>query len=119
MFWIHGGAFFNQVLTGLIYFLIGREIFKLIALITRGETFFSESPRRIRRIAQLIFGLAFIRAIGTTIMLSIPPGEMITIIVFRALYAGMGTVLLGFGFLVIAKVIEAGVKLQQDQNLTI
>jgi hypothetical protein len=28
-------------------------------------------------------------------------------------------VLLGFGFLVIAKVIEAGVKLQQDQNLTI
>ena len=118
-FWYQIGAFFNFVLAGLMYFLIGREIYKLIALINRGETFSSDSPRRIRRIAFLIFGLALSGAIGTAILVSFPPGEMVSIIVFRVIFGGLGTVLLGFGFLVIAKVIESGVTLQQDQNLTV
>jgi hypothetical protein len=39
--------------------------------------------------------------------------------IFRLLYGGLTTVLLGFGFLVIARVLEVGVRLQQDQNLTV
>lgn len=35
------------------------------------------------------------------------------------LYNGLSTVLLGFGFRVIARVLEAGVALKQDQDLTV
>jgi hypothetical protein len=39
--------------------------------------------------------------------------------IFRALYSGLSALLVGFGFLVIAKVLEVGVSLKQDQDLTV
>jgi hypothetical protein len=97
-------AFLDKVVAGPLYFFIATSIFKLIRLISRGEPFNPASPRHIRWIGFSVLGLAAIHAIGTGI---------------RILYGGLSTLLLGFGFLVIAKVLEVGVALKQDQDLTV
>jgi hypothetical protein len=106
------------VLLGVIYFFIAYYIFKLISLISRGETFISVSPRYIRRIGYAVFCLAVNNAVVNAIV-DFSRAGFFSDKVVSILYSGLGTLLLGFGFLVIAKVIEIGVRLQQDQNLTV
>jgi hypothetical protein len=118
-FWAEFRALLDKVLTGPIYFFIAYCIFKLIALVSRGEPFSPESPRHIRRIAYSVFGLGLISIITTMIVDLTQPGARVTDAVVRVLYGGLGTALLGFGFLVIARVLKVGVRLQQDQNLTV
>ncbi|MGD1009189.1 MAG: DUF2975 domain-containing protein [Candidatus Aminicenantales bacterium] len=118
-FWAEIRVFLDKVLTGPIYFFIAYCVFKLIVLISRAEPFSSASPRYIRRIGYAVFGLAAINAVVTTIFELTSPGVLVSEVIVRVLYGGLGTLLLGFGFLVIAKVLEAGVALQQDQDLTV
>jgi len=111
----------DKVLTGPFYFFIAWSTFKLIALISRGEPFSPASPRHIRRIGYAVFGLALLHAGASAIGGLNTPGVSVNItdVVIRVLYAGLSTLLVGFGFLVIAKVLEAGVSLKQDQDLTV
>ena len=110
--------FCSRILPGVIFLFIAYCIFKLIGLISRGEPFNPASPRNIRRIGYAVLGLtatnAVVNAISAFTTLGFPSEKFVWI-----LYSGLGTLLLGFGFLVIARVIEAGVRLQQDQNLTV
>ncbi|MGA2532181.1 MAG: DUF2975 domain-containing protein [Candidatus Aminicenantales bacterium] len=112
-------VFFDRVLSGAIYFFIAYSIFKLISLISRGEPFSSASPRYIRRIGYAVLCLAAINAVVNAISAFPRPAGFLSSAEFRFLSSGLSTLLLGFGFLVIARVIEAGVRLQQDQNLTV
>jgi hypothetical protein len=109
----------DKVLVGPIYFFIAYSIFKLIGLISRGECFNPTSPRHIRRIGYGVFCLALFYMMSATIGEFTAPEVNISDSILRLLYGGLTTVLLGFGFLVIARVLEAGVRLQQDQNLTV
>ena len=118
-FWAEIRVFLDKVLTGPIYFFVTYCVFKLIALISRAEPFSSASPRYIRRIGYAVFGLAAVNAIVTAIFELTSPGVPASEVIVRVLYGGLGTLLLGFGFLVIAKVIEVGVALKQDQDLTV
>ena len=118
-FWAEFRALLDKVLTGPIYFFIAYCIFKLIALVSRGEPFSPESPRHIRRIAYSVFGLGLLGAISAAILELIQNGVRVFEAIIHVLYGGLSTVLLGFGFLVIAKVLEVGVRLQQDQDLTV
>jgi hypothetical protein len=118
-FWADIRVFLGKVLTGPIYFFIAYGIFKLISLISRGEPFSPGSPRHIRRIGYAVLGLAVINAIVNAISEFTSPGVDVSGAIVRILYSGLSTVLLGFGFLVIARVLETGVRLQQDQNLTV
>lgn len=118
-FWAEIRVFLDKILTGPIYFFIGYNIFKLIALVSRGEPFSPESPRHIRRIAYSVFGLGLISVITTSILELTQLGVRVSNAMVRVLYGGLGTAVLGFGILVIARVLEVGVRLQQDQNLTV
>jgi len=104
---------------GPIYFSIAYAIFKLIALIFRGEPYSPASPRYIRRIGYAVFGLALLNALVAAILELTAPEVHIPEVIVRVLYGGLGTLLLGFGFLVIARVLEVGVSLKQDQDLTV
>lgn len=110
---------FEKVLIGLVYFFIAYCIFKLISLISHGDPFNPASPKIIRRIGGAVLGLAGINAVVQAFTEFTAPNVYVPEIIIRILYHGLSTLLLGFGFLVIAKVIEIGVRLQQDQNLTV
>jgi hypothetical protein len=118
-FWDEVRIVLEKVLTGPIYFFIAYSIFKLISLISHGESFSPASPRHIRRIGCAVFGLAFVHALAALISELNSPQVHIYDSIIRVLYGGLSTLLLGFGFLVIARVLEVGVRLQQDQNLTV
>ncbi len=118
-FWAEIRVFLDKVLTGPLYFFIAYCVFKLIALISRAEPFSSASPRHIRRIGYAVFGLAAINAIVTAIFELTSPVVLVSEVIVRILYSGLSALLLGFGFLVIARVIEVGVSLKQDQDLTV
>jgi hypothetical protein len=120
-FWDEVKFLIDKVLTGPFYFFIAWSTFKLIGLVSRGEPFSPASPRHIRRIGHAVFGLALFHAAAAGIAGFITPGVSVNPAdaVLRIFYAGLSTLLVGFGFLVIAKVIEAGVSLKQDQDLTV
>jgi hypothetical protein len=106
------------VVPGVIYFFIVYFIFKLIGLISLGETFSSANPRYIRRIGYAVFCLAASNAVVNAIN-GFSRAGIFSDKVIMILYDGLGTLLLGFGLLVIARVFETAVRLQQDQNLTV
>lgn len=118
-FWGSIRVIFDRVLPGAVYFFIAYCVFRLISLISRSEPFSPASPRYIRRIGYAVLGLGFINATVNVISEFTWPGVLVSEAVVRILYRGLSTLLLGFGFLVIARVIEVGVRLQQDQNLTV
>ena len=117
--WLEIRVFLDKVLSGAIYFFIAYNIFKLIGLVSRGEPFSPGSPLYIRRIAYSVLGLGLITAIVSMIFELTQTGARLAEAIIRVLYGGLGTALLGFGFLVIARVLEVGVRLKQDQDLTV
>ncbi|MGB8959459.1 MAG: DUF2975 domain-containing protein [Candidatus Aminicenantales bacterium] len=114
---------FDRLGPGTIYCFIAYNIFKLISVISRGEPFSPKSPRYIRRIGYAVLCLAAINAVVnafSSFPLPYPaPAGFLSKAVIGMILSGLSTLLLGFGFLVIARVIEVGVRLQQDQNLTV
>jgi len=114
---------FDHLGPGMIYFFIAYNIFNLIRLISRGEPFSPASPRYIRRTGYAVLCLAAINAVVNAFSafpLPYPaPAGFLSRAVIGMILSGLSTLLLGFGFLVIAKVIEVGVQLQQEQNLTV
>jgi hypothetical protein len=114
--------FLNGALSGLLYLVIIYQLYRLLGLIKKGDPFNQESPRRIRRIAYYTFGMAAINAVGESVRHISSLGfsapyfwESMTSFLLRAAQ----TVLFGLGILIIAYVLEVGVRLQQDQNLTV
>jgi hypothetical protein len=85
---------------------------------TRKE-FNPASPRHIRWIGFSVLGLAAIQAGATGIAELAAQDVVVQDSLIHILYGGLSTLLLGFGFLVIAKVLEIGVALKQDQDLTV
>ena len=114
---------FDRVMPGAIYFFIAYNIFNLISLISRGQPFSPASPRYIRRTGYAVLCLAAINAVVNAFSAFPldypPPVGFLSKAVIGMILDGLSTLLLGFGFLVIARVIEVGVRLQQDQNLTV
>jgi hypothetical protein len=109
----------ERIAPGVVYFFIGWGIFKLIALVSRKEPFSPASPRYIRRIGYAVLVLAGVTAVIDVIKQLRWPVEVFSKFFMSAACSILSMILVGFGFLVIARVIEVGVRLQQDQNLTI
>jgi hypothetical protein len=110
---------FDRVLPGVVYFFIGWGIYRLIALVSHGEPFSSASPRYIRKIGFAVLGLAVVNAVVDALAWLGWRMDFLSRGFVWALCNLLSTALLGFGFLVIARVLEVGVRLQQDQNLTV
>jgi hypothetical protein len=118
-----GGLFrtlYGKGLGAPIYVFIAFCLFKLTNLIAHREPFNPSSPRYVRRIAYAVFSLFFINAIVSAIDEFTSPEVVISdAIISFLLSGGLIALVLGFGFLVIAAVLDVGVKLQQEQNLTV
>lgn len=111
--------FLDQVLTGPAYFYIAYCVFKLIGLVSNGEPFSPSCPRYIRRIGYAVFCLGLFHATAAAMSGNGQLPFHYPDSVIRGLYSGLSALLVGFGFLAIAKVIEVGVSLKQDQDLTV
>ncbi len=112
----------KNILPGLIFFFIAYNIFMLARLVSRREPFDCATPRYIRRIGGAVLCLAFVNAAARVFALYTPsagPAYLLSRTVITAFLSLLSTLLIGFGFLVIAKVLEAGVALKQDQDLTV
>jgi len=116
--------FFGHGLIKLLYLLIVYQLFRLLGLIKKGDPFNQESPKRIRSIAYYTFGIAAINVVmELESVLSIAKwgfpywGFWLNLISF--LLKVSETVFFGLGIIIIAVVLEVGVRLQQDQRLTV
>jgi hypothetical protein len=111
---------FGKGLGAPLYVFIAFCLFKLTNLIAHREPFNPSSPRYVRRIAYAVFSLFFVNAIISAINEFASPEVVISDAIIRFLFSGgLIALVLGFGFLVIAAVLDVGVKLQQEQNLTV
>ena len=114
--------FLDGAVSCLLYLLIIYQLFRLLGLIKKGDPFNQGSPKRIRSIAYYTFGLAAINAVldsvRTIAMHGFPfPSFWPNLTSF--LLRGTQTILFGIGILIVAFVLEVGVRIQQEQNLTI
>ncbi len=109
----------EKVVPGLIYFFIGWAIFKLIGLCSRREPFSPASPRHARRIGYAVLIQAAVSVVVDVIKAFRWPVDLLSSTFIGTVCNVLTTSLIGFGFLVMAKVLELGVRLQQDQNLTV
>jgi hypothetical protein len=105
------------MLQALLYFGILYNLYHLIVKISQNAPFHSANPKRIRKVALLAFALAIVN-IGANLAIGFSTHA------FRVLHdSGLGkafrNVLFGFGILIIAEVFEAGVRMKQDQDLTV
>jgi hypothetical protein len=114
--------FLNSALTCLLYLLIIYQLFRLLGLIHKGDPFNPDSPKRIRLIAYYTFSMAAVNALLSsvrTITMSGFPFPSFWPSLTNFLLRGTQTVLFGIGILIMAFVLEVGVRLRQDQNLTV
>jgi hypothetical protein len=115
-------VFLNGVLTGLLYLAIIYQLYRILALIKKSGPFSGESPKRIRLIAYFTFGMAavnaimeFVRYVSIHGFVSRDLWPVMTQFLLRAAQ----TVLFGTGILIVGLVLEVGVSLKQDQDLTV
>ncbi len=112
----------DYALTALLYVAIIYQLFRLLGFVTKGDPFNQNSPRRIRRIAYCTFGMAAVNVstdLARSLTLAGLPSLGFWPNTMNIFLRGTRAVLFGIGILIIAVVLEAGVKLQQDQNLTV
>lgn len=117
--WVNLSLWLDALLTALISLVILFQLFRLVQMVAKGDPFSPENPRRIRCVAYAVLAIS------------------VSNIAFRTLnhhylhygsewWMGMNVLIKGaeraffiLGLLIVAKLLETGVRLQQDQNLTV
>jgi hypothetical protein len=115
-------GFLYQSLTALLYLMVLLQLFILLRRVAKDGAFDPHNPRRIRWVAYSAFSIAGVTLLYEALLavkyrdsLAIPTFHIILSVLVRA--AQMA--LFGLGIIIVAKVLEVGVRLQQDQNLTV
>ena len=117
--WVNLSLWLDALLTALLSLLILFQLYRLVQMVAKGDPFSPENPRRVRCVAYAVLAIS------------------VSNIAFRTLnhyylhrgaewWMGMNVLIKGaeraffiLGLLIIAKLLETGVRLQQDQNLTV
>lgn len=117
--WVNLSLWLDALLTALISLVILYQLFRLVQMVAKGDPFSPENPRRVRWVAYGVLAIS------------------VSNIAFRTLnhyflhrgaewWMGMNVLIKGaeraffiLGLLIIAKLLDTGVRLQQDQNLTV
>jgi hypothetical protein len=110
---------FQNILVFLLYLVILYHLYRLLAVISRGHPFSGESPRRIRWAGYGMLAITAVNLAADVARSFALPGLAWKSFFSQILGQGFQTILLGVGLLVIAAVFEAGVKMRQDQDLTV
>ncbi len=109
----------ERVLPGLIFLFVAYCLFRIMRLISRGEPFDPQSPRYIRSVGYAVLALTVSNAVGDALSLPWSLEYLNTRAFSLVLLTRLGSLLLGLGFLVIARVFRIGAGLQQEQDLTV
>ena len=107
------------LLTLAVFLWIIFHLKKLLRTVERGTPFAKDNPRWIRRVAYGVFAWMPLQIISKILLMglaeAVMPGNFIDLLLRDFLMP----IFLGTAVLVIARVFETGVRLQQDQSLTI
>jgi hypothetical protein len=103
---------------GILIWLLA-NIYRLIKSISQGGSFCARNPRLVRRIAYGALALALVSFLSESLEYLLVPSSQLKLFLYKLMGVPMWTVLFGLAFLVIAKVFEEGLKLKEDENLTI
>ena len=101
----------------LIWLLV--SIYQLIKSISKGEPFGSGNPRRVRKIAYGALALASVVFLSESLLYLLVPSAQLKIFLYNLMGIPMWAAFFGLALLVIARVFEEGLRLKQDENLTI
>jgi hypothetical protein len=104
------------VLGILIWLLV--HTYKLIKSVSKGEPFGSRNPRRIRKIAYGALALASVEFLEVSFIFLLFTRHFMGFL-YEFMGAPMWTAFFGLSLLVTARVFEEGLRLRQDENLTI
>jgi hypothetical protein len=114
-----GSIYLASLLTVVVFLWIIYYLRKLVQTVEQNHPFDKANPGRIRRIAYGVFVWMLLRIFSEIMMKglsSVLKAENFFDLLLRDV---LTLVFLGTAILVIAKVFEAGVRLEQDQTLTI
>jgi len=101
----------------LIWLLAG--IYRLIKSITTGEPFGPSNPRRVRKVAYGVLALASVTFLEQSLQFIMRPYVPLKSLFYHLMGVPMWAACFGLALLVIARVFEEGLRLKQDENLTI
>jgi hypothetical protein len=117
--WVNLSLWLDSVFTGLIFLIILYQLFRLVKMITKGDPFNQENPRRIRNVAYGVFGISISNLVFTGLRSFLTPWQSVWSDIANILLRGAERIFFILGLLIIAKLLDTGVRLQQDQNLTV
>lgn len=118
--WVNLSMWLDAMLTGLISLAILYQLFRLVKMIVKGDPFNAENPRRIRIVAYGVFVISISNLVFTSLrsfLLSRLHSDWS--IAANILVKGSERIFFILGLLIIARLLDTGVRLQQDQNLTV
>jgi len=118
--WVNLSMWLDAAFTALFSLAALYQLFCLVQRIAKGDPFNSENPRRIRNVAYAVLAIS----LSNLAFHYVRNGLMRGIwsewwFAANVLIRGAERVFFILGLLIIAKLLDTGVRLQQDQNLTI
>ncbi len=110
----------SVLIIAIIYLIVLYQLYRLFVTVVRRDPYNPKNPGRIRIIAYGAFILAAVNMIHELVfLLATYHAPSIWEYIFWAVYRTAQMALFGLGILIVAKIHETGVRLQQEQNLTI
>lgn len=118
--WVNLSMWLDVGLTALVSSAALYQLFRLVQRIAKGDPFNPENPRRVRNVAYAVLAISVFNLVFNYVRNGLMRG-LTSEWSFAASVIIKGTERIFFilGLLIIAKLLETGVRLQQDQNLTI
>jgi len=101
----------------LIWLLV--HIYQLIKSISRGESFKSGNPRRIRKVAHGALALALVVFISECLRYFLVPTAQLKILLYALMGVPMWSAFFGLALQVTARAFEEGLRLKQEEKFTI
>ncbi len=117
--WVNLSLWLDALLTALISLVILFQLFRLVQMVAKGDPFSPENPRRVRSVAYAVLAISVSNIAFRTL-------NHYSMHLEAGWWMGMNVLIKGaeraffiLGLLIVAKLLETGVRLQQDQNLTV
>jgi len=120
--WVNLSMWLDAGLTALISSAALYQLFRLVQRISKGDPFSPDNPRRVRNVAYAVLAISVSNLVFNYVRNSLMRGRGVAWewwFTGTVLFKGAERIFFILGLLIIAKLLEIGVRLQQDQNLTI
>jgi|GEM_PF-2414446 len=118
--WVNLSMWLNAMLTALFSLVVLYQLFRLVQMIVKGDPFNPANPRRIRAVAYAVLAISVSNIVLRTLYnYFLHQSHADWWMAMNVLIKGTEMVFIILGLFIIAKLLDTGVRIQQDQNLTI